>query len=61
MTQRGEGGVGSMGGLLDRIHVEEVECIGIRLEPRDSLKALGFKAKCYCWVMGPPSGRTQHK
>ena len=45
VTQRGEGGVGSMGGLLERIHVEEVECLqllvfaeglGVRLEPRGS-------------------------
>ena len=36
VTQRGKGGVGSKGRLLDRIHVEKVECLGICLEPRGS-------------------------
>ena len=56
-----------MGGLLDRIHVEEVECLGISLEPRGSrmswysLKALRFKTKCYCWVMGFIVRMTSHE
>ena len=56
-----------MSGLLDRIHVEEVECLGIRLEPRRSrmswysLKALGFKAKCNCWVIGFTVCMTSHE
>ena len=67
MTQGGKDGVGSMGGLLDQIHVEEVECLGICLEPRGSrmswysLKTLGFKAKCFCWVMGFTVCMTSHQ
>ena len=43
--------------LLDQMYRKSnvlvfAEGLGNRLEHRGSLKALGFKVKCYCWVMG---------